>query len=62
MCATREALHVGRTQPEPREGMTGHERVAERFVVLMITGNAGVGKEPQFRRRLKGNESREIDR
>jgi hypothetical protein len=53
---------VGTTQPEPREGMTGHDGVAERFVVLKIPGNAGGGKGPQFKRRSEGNDNRESDR
>ncbi len=53
---------MGRTQPESREGMTGRDGVAERFVVLKIPGNAGGGKGPQFKRRLEGNDNREIDR
>jgi hypothetical protein len=36
-------------QPETREGQTGHLGVTERFVVLLKPGNAGGGKEPQFK-------------
>jgi hypothetical protein len=37
------------TQPEAREGQAGHLGVAERFVVRLKPGNAGGGKEPQFK-------------
>ena len=52
---------MGGTQPESREGMAGHDGVAERFVVLTNPGNAGEGKGPQFKRRSEGEDSQEID-
>ena len=36
-------------QPDAREGQAGPGRVAERLVVPMKPGNAGGGKEPQFK-------------
>ncbi len=36
-------------QPDAREGQAGPRRVAERLVVPMKPGNAGGGKEPQFK-------------
>ena len=36
-------------QPDAREGQAGPGRVAERLVVPTKPGNAGGGKEPQFR-------------
>src|SRR5271166_4695076 len=36
-------------QPDAREGWAGRFGVAERFVVPLKPGNAGGGKEPQFR-------------
>jgi len=36
-------------QPDAREGQAGPGRVAERLVVPLKPGNAGGGKEPQFK-------------
>ena len=36
-------------QPDAREGQAGRTGVAERPVVPMKLGNAGGGKEPQFK-------------
>jgi hypothetical protein len=36
-------------QPEAGDGQAGRNGVAERLVVLRKPGNAGGGKEPQFR-------------
>ncbi len=36
-------------QPDTREGQAGRLRVADRPVVLMKPGNAGGGKEPEFK-------------
>ena len=36
-------------QPDAREGQAGQSRVAERLVVPLKPGNAGGGKEPQFK-------------
>ena len=47
-------------QPEAREGQAGHLGVAERFVVLPKLGNAGGGKEPQFKIDARSSEDVEI--
>src|SRR5258708_37875969 len=49
--ATREAPRRGQSddQPEAREGQAGRFGVAEGFVVPLKLGNAGGGKEPQFK-------------
>src|SRR3977135_1919005 len=48
--ATREAQCVIRDdQPDAREGQAGRVGVAERPVIPMKPGNAGGGKEPQFK-------------
>ncbi len=47
-------------QPEAREGQAGHLGVTERFVVLLKPGNAGGGKEPQFKRDAISREDVEI--
>ena len=49
--ATREAPRRGRSddQLEAREGQAGRHEVAERFVLPLKPGNAGGGKEPQFK-------------
>src|SRR5271166_4785341 len=39
----------GMTKPDAREGWAGRYGVAERFVVPLKPGNAGGGKEPQFK-------------
>lgn len=36
-------------QPEAREGQTGPEGVADRLVVPEKPGNAGGGKQPEFK-------------
>jgi hypothetical protein len=36
-------------KPDAREGQAGPQRVAERLVVPVKPGNAGGGKEPQFK-------------
>src|SRR6266849_5158045 len=36
-------------QPDAREGQAGRPEVAERFGVPLRPGNAGGGKEPQFK-------------
>jgi hypothetical protein len=38
-------------QPDAREGQAGRLGVTERLVVLLKPGNAGGGKEPQFKTR-----------
>ena len=38
-------------QPDAREGQAGRPGVTERLVVLLKPGNAGGGKEPQFKTR-----------
>jgi hypothetical protein len=40
---------VSDDQPDAREGQAGRHEVAERFVVPLRPGNAGGGKEPQFK-------------
>ena len=40
---------VSDDQPDAREGQAGRHEVAERFVLLLKLGNAGGGKEPQFK-------------
>ena len=40
---------VGDDQPDAREGQAGRHEVAERFVLPLKLGNAGGGKEPQFK-------------
>ena len=40
---------VSDDQPNAREGQVGRHRVAERFVLPLKPGNAGGGKEPQFK-------------
>jgi hypothetical protein len=47
-------------QPEAREGQAGHLGVTERFVVLLKPGNAGGGKEPQFKIDARRSEDVEI--
>jgi len=47
-------------QPEAREGQAGHLGVTERFVVLLKPGNAGGGKEPQFKTDATSSEDVEI--
>jgi hypothetical protein len=36
-------------QPDAREGQAGRAGVTERLVLLLKPGNAGGGKEPQFK-------------
>ena len=36
-------------QPDAREGQARRPEVAERFVIPLKPGNAGGGKEPQFK-------------
>jgi len=40
---------VSDDKPDAREGQAGRPEVAERFVVTLKPGNAGGGKEPQFK-------------
>src|SRR5216683_2135679 len=40
---------VSDDQPDAREGQAGRPEVAERFGVPLRPGNAGGGKEPQFK-------------
>jgi hypothetical protein len=49
--ATREAPVDERwdSRPESREGQTGSVGVADRLVVPEKPGNAGGGKEPEFK-------------
>jgi len=47
-------------QPDAREGQAGHPGVTERFVVLLKPGNAGGGKEPQFKMDATSSEHVEI--
>ena len=47
-------------QPDAREGQAGHLGVTERFVVLLKPGNAGGGKEPQFKTNARRSEDVEI--
>lgn len=47
-------------QPDPREGQAGRYGVAERFVVPLKPGNAGGGKEPQFKTNVERGEGQEI--
>ena len=47
-------------QPDPREGQAGRYGVAERFVVPWKPGNAGGGKEPQFKPNVERGEGQEI--
>ena len=48
--ATRETPRRGREgQPDAREGWAGRLGVSERLVLPLMPGNAGGGKEPQFK-------------
>ena len=51
---------VSDDQPDAREGQAGHPGVTERFVVLPKPGNAGGGKEPQFKIDARRSEDVEI--
>ena len=45
-------------QPDAREGQAGRAGVAERLVVPLKPGNAGGGKEPQFKTNAASSEGR----
>ena len=47
-------------QLDAREGRSGRFGVTERLVLPMRPGNAGGGKEPQFRTDAISNEGQEI--
>ena len=47
-------------QPDAREGQAGRAGVAERLVVPLKPGNAGGGKEPQFKTDATRSEGPEI--
>jgi hypothetical protein len=47
-------------QPDAREGWDGRNGVAERPVVPSKPGNAGGGKEPQFKTNATSREGQEI--
>ena len=48
------------SQPDAREGQAGCDRVAERLVVLLKPGNAGGGKERQFKTNAASGKGQEI--
>ena len=59
--ATRETPGRGREdQPDAREGWAGRLGESERFVLPLMPGNAGGGKEPQFKTDATRSEGPEI--
>jgi hypothetical protein len=59
--ATRETPGRGlEDQLDAREGWAGRLGVSERFVVPLMSGNAGGGKEPQFKTDATRSEGPEI--
>jgi hypothetical protein len=59
--ATRETPRRGREdQPDAREGWAGRLGVSERLVLPLMPGNAGGGKEPQFKTDVTRSEGPEI--
>ena len=49
------------SQPESREGQTGPAGVTDRLVVPKKPGNAGGGKEPEFKVNVRRSKNQEID-
>src|SRR5229473_6908712 len=47
---------VGDDQPDAGDGQAGRSGVTERFVVPLKPGNAGGGKEPQFKTNATSSE------
>ena len=49
-------------QPAAGDGPAGRDGLAERLVVPRMPGNAGGGKEPQFRTNAESGKGQEIGR